>query len=71
MEDAYISVDVRYGYVNCCRKQVDLCENAGEINLSCPVQQGGISVMKEFDLPKAIPPVSTQYIYIYTGLAIN
>jgi len=56
VEGAYVSLDVRYGYVKLLQKQVDLCENAGEINLSCPLEQGGLSVMKEVDLPKAIPP---------------
>jgi len=56
VEGAYVNVDVRYGYVKLLQKQIDLCENAGQVDLSCPVDQGELSVIKEVDLPKAIPP---------------
>lgn len=65
MKGAYVNVDVRYGFVKLLQKQIDLYENAGEIDLSRPVE---LSVMKEVDLPKAIPPVSSQHIF--AGLTI-
>lgn len=51
-------VEVKYGYIKLIHKSIDLCENAGQVDLECPVKAGEMILTKEIDLPKAIPPVS-------------
>ena len=55
---AYVTVEVKYGYIKLIQKTIDLCENAGQVDLECPVKSGEMILTKEIDLPKAIPPVS-------------
>ena len=58
-EGAYVKLEVKYGYIKLINQQIDLCENAGQIDLKCPVAAGDIIITKDVDLPKAIPPVSS------------
>ncbi|KAI5795481.1 phosphatidylinositol transfer protein [Peziza echinospora] len=53
---AYVNLDVKYGYIKLIHQTLDLCENAGQIDQECPVEAGEITIVKEVDLPKAIPP---------------
>ncbi|KAF8450106.1 ML domain-containing protein [Terfezia claveryi] len=53
---AYVIVEVKYGYIKLIHKILDLCENAGQVDLECPVKAGELVLTKEIDLPKAIPP---------------
>lgn len=53
---AYVVVEVKYGYIKLIHKILDLCENAGQVDLECPVKAGEMVLTKEIDLPKAIPP---------------
>ena len=51
-------VEVKYGYIKLLHKTLDLCENAGQVDLECPVKSGEMTLTKEIGLPKQIPPVS-------------
>lgn len=51
-----MKVEVKYGYIKLIHQIIDLCENAGQVDLKCPVDSGEITLMKEVKLPKAIPP---------------
>ncbi|KAF8476843.1 ML domain-containing protein [Kalaharituber pfeilii] len=53
---AYIDVEVKYGYIKLIHQQIDFCENAGQVDLACPIKEGDLSLTKKVDLPKAIPP---------------
>jgi len=53
-----VKVEVKYGYIKLIHQTIDLCENAGQVNLKCPVESGEITLTKEVTLPKPIPPVS-------------
>lgn len=55
-EGAYLKVEVKYGYIKLVNQIIDLCENAGQVDMECPVKKGELVVQKEVDLPKAIPP---------------
>ena len=55
---AYVNIDVKYGYIKLIHQTLDLCENAGEVGLKCPIEKGDIVLTKEVELPKAIPLVS-------------
>jgi len=53
---AYVHVEVKYGYIKLVNQNIDLCENADQVNLKCPVEAGKLELSKDVDLPKAIPP---------------
>lgn len=55
-EGAYVNVEVKYGLIRLIKQTLDLCENAGQIDMKCPVEPGDIVITKEVDLPKQIPP---------------
>jgi len=53
----YIHVVVRLGpYIKLLDKTFDFCEEIVNVNLSCPVKKGTVSITKEVQLPAAIPP---------------
>jgi len=60
---SYVQVEVKYGYIKLLTQKLDLCENAGEVDLECPVDEGAVHLTKTVDLPREIPPG------VYTVLA--
>jgi ML domain len=62
-EGAYVDVLVKYGVVKILQKRFDLCEQAGQVNKSCPVEKGDFTIDKDVELPKEIPPVSINAVH--------
>ncbi|KAI9223538.1 ML domain-containing protein [Blastocladiella britannica] len=59
---AQIHVVVKLGrFIQLLKKDLDLCDSAGEVKLSCPLDEGPIVIDSSFDLPKEIPP-GTYYV---------
>src|SRR5947207_15357496 len=56
-EGAYANFEVKYGFIKLLSGTADLCEKAAEVNLTCPIEKGEISVQKFVELPAQIPPV--------------
>ncbi|KAK0641551.1 putative phosphatidylglycerol/phosphatidylinositol transfer protein [Cercophora newfieldiana] len=55
-EGAYVKLQVKYGYIKLLDTQADLCEEIKNVDLECPIEKGKISITKEVELPKEIPP---------------
>lgn len=53
---AYVQIEVKYGYIRLINMRSDLCEQLGNVDLSCPVEPGKLVITKSVDLPKQIPP---------------
>ena len=56
-EGAYVKLQVKYGYIKLLDQTMDLCEQIKNVDLECPIEKGKISITKDVDLPKEIPPV--------------
>ncbi|KAL1840149.1 hypothetical protein VTJ49DRAFT_765 [Mycothermus thermophilus] len=56
LDGAYVNLDVKYGYIRLIRTTADLCKEIQNVDLHCPIEKGKISIIKEIDLPKEIPP---------------
>lgn len=56
-EGAYVDVLVKYGIVTLYSKRLDLCEQAPEVEESCPIEKGNHTVDKLVELPGKIFPV--------------
>ncbi|KAF2835276.1 Phosphatidylglycerol/phosphatidylinositol transfer protein [Patellaria atrata CBS 101060] len=55
-EGAKIHVQVKYGLITLINQEYKLCDQVGEIDLECPLEKGDLTLSKEVDLPKEIPP---------------
>ncbi|KAH6607765.1 putative phosphatidylglycerol/phosphatidylinositol transfer protein precursor [Trichoderma cornu-damae] len=53
---AYVKLTVKYGLIQLLSTTADLCEQLGNVDLSCPLESGTLTVTKSVDLPSAIPP---------------
>lgn len=59
-QGAYANFEVKYGFIKLLTGTADLCEQAAEVDLTCPIKKGEVSVQKLVQLPSQIPPVSPQ-----------
>jgi hypothetical protein len=55
-EGAYVNLSVKYGYIRLISTTADLCKEMKNVELECPIEKGRISITKNVDLPKEIPP---------------
>ncbi|KAL4964114.1 ML domain-containing protein [Aspergillus stella-maris] len=53
---AYVLLEVKYGLITLLRQQPDLCDQLGNVDLECPLEEGPMVLTKEVDLPAQIPP---------------
>lgn len=56
-EGAYVNLSVKYGYIRLISTTADLCKEMKNVELECPIEKGRISITKNVELPKEIPPV--------------
>ncbi|KAF2484982.1 ML domain-containing protein [Neohortaea acidophila] len=55
-EGATIALQVKYGLITIIKQTADLCETVKNVDLKCPLEVGELTIEKEVDLPKVIPP---------------
>lgn len=60
---SYVKVVVKYGLIQLLSTTADLCDQLGNVDLSCPLENGQMTITKSVDLPSAIPPVSLLLIH--------
>ena len=61
-EGAYVVLQVKYGLIRLVNTEADLCEQVSNVDLTCPIKKGKTTIVKDVELPKEIPPVSTHLI---------
>lgn len=54
---AKVLLVVKYGLITILNGEVNLCDQIKEVDLSCPLKKGDMTLTKKVDLPKQIPPV--------------
>ncbi|KAL1296913.1 hypothetical protein AAFC00_004524 [Neodothiora populina] len=55
-EGAKVHLQVKYGLIRIINQEADLCENIKEVDLECPLKKGPMTLTKDVELPKEIPP---------------
>ncbi|KAF7595886.1 Phosphatidylglycerol/phosphatidylinositol transfer protein [Aspergillus hancockii] len=55
-EGAYVLLEVKYGLITLIRQTASLCEQIVNVDLKCPLEKGDMTLTKQVDLPKQIPP---------------
>lgn len=51
-------LQVKYGLIRLINQEADLCKQVANVDLECPIKAGRITIIKDVELPKEIPPVS-------------
>lgn len=49
-------LQVKYGLITLINQQADGCDTIGKADLQCPLDKGEMTLTKEVDLPREIPP---------------
>ncbi|PVH83325.1 putative Phosphatidylglycerol/phosphatidylinositol transfer protein [Cadophora sp. DSE1049] len=55
-DNAVVDIVVKYGFIKLLSTQADLCEQIKNVDMECPIKKGPITITKEVQLPKEIPP---------------
>ncbi|KAF2188656.1 hypothetical protein K469DRAFT_684662 [Zopfia rhizophila CBS 207.26] len=55
-QDAKVHIQVKYGLITLINQEADLCDTIENVDLSCPLDKGEMTLTKDVDLPKEIPP---------------
>jgi hypothetical protein len=66
-EGAYVVLQVKYGLIRLINTEANLCEQVSNVDLSCPIKQGKISITKDVALPNEIPPVHYPFMCSLVG----
>ncbi|KAI0406915.1 ml domain-containing protein [Xylaria palmicola] len=53
---AYVKLVVKYGLIRLISTTADLCEQVENVDLKCPIEKGVLSITKDVDIPKEVPP---------------
>lgn len=56
VDGAYVDVDVRYGFIRLIHQTYDLCSEAKNIDLTCPIKKGEQVLTKLVEIPAEVPP---------------
>lgn len=52
-------LQVKYGLITLINQERDACDTIEQADLKCPLKKGELSLTKDVDLPREIPPVRT------------
>ncbi|CEJ53892.1 Phosphatidylglycerol/phosphatidylinositol transfer protein [Penicillium brasilianum] len=55
-EGAIVNVEVKWGVITLVKQTMDLCDQIENVDLKCPLEKGKMTLTKQVDLPKQIPP---------------
>ncbi|RUP49163.1 ML domain-containing protein [Jimgerdemannia flammicorona] len=56
VQGSMVDVIVKYSAIKLLQKSFDLCEQAKQVNKTCPIEEGEFTLVHTVDLPKDIPP---------------
>jgi hypothetical protein len=65
-EDAYVILQVKYGLIRLINTRAELCDQVSNVDMTCPIEKGKITITKDVELPKEIPPVSVARTVLQT-----
>jgi hypothetical protein len=63
-------LQVKYGLITLINQEADGCDTIGKADLECPLDKGEMTLTKDVDIPREIPPVHTS-ISLYVGCSAN
>lgn len=66
-----MNLEVKYGLITLVRQTADLCEQIVNVDLECPLEKGEMTLTKQVELPRQIPPVRDSLWYTTIDVEIN
>lgn len=67
-EEAKVILQVKYGLIRLVNTEADLCQQVSNVDLECPIKKGKVTITKDVELPKEIPPVSPRFLELKNQL---
>lgn len=61
-------LQVKYGLITLINQERDACDTVEQADLKCPLKKGELSLTKDVQLPREIPPVRTCVEVVYLRL---
>jgi hypothetical protein len=52
---AKVFLQVKYGLITLIKQEADLCDQIGNVDLSCPLKKGPMSFTKSVNIPAQVP----------------
>jgi len=52
---AKVFLQVKYGLITLIKQEADLCDQIGNVDLTCPLKKGPMSLTKDVEIPKQVP----------------
>jgi hypothetical protein len=52
---AKVFLQVKYGLITLIKQEADLCDQIGNVDLSCPLEKGPMSFTKSVNIPAQVP----------------
>jgi len=62
-EGSKMHLQVKYGLITLINQERDACDTIEQADLKCPLKKGELSLTKDVELPREIPPVRTPISY--------
>lgn len=52
---ATVFLQVKYGLITLIKQEADLCDQIGNVDLTCPLKKGDMTLTKSVEIPKQVP----------------
>lgn len=52
---AKVYLEVKYGVITLIRQRADLCDQIGNVDLTCPLKKGPMNITREATIPENVP----------------
>ena len=52
---ATVFLQVKYGYITLIKQEADLCDQIGNVDLTCPLEKGKMTLEKSVAIPQQVP----------------
>lgn len=59
---ATVFLQVKYGLITLIKQEADLCDNLPKIDITCPIDEGVMTLKKEVDIPNQVVSYSSTVI---------
>ncbi|KAJ3213968.1 Phosphatidylglycerol/phosphatidylinositol transfer protein [Clydaea vesicula] len=56
VDGAYADIKVKLGLIKLLETKVDLCSEIKNVDLTCPLKEGELTIVKQVDIPNEVPP---------------
>lgn len=70
-EGSKMHLQVKYGLITLINQERDACDTIEQADLKCPLKKGELSLTKDVELPREIPPVREIISQVFEDLEVD